>query len=316
MARFTTAVLERLQDWRSVPVGGNPARLPVREAFEVMAGTSAGALCVAGLLMGRTPAELSAMFDEEGPKIFPDRGWRGKLRWAFKAKYERGPLEDAVARAMGDADPELGELDGIVAFPAIDETNGQPVVFTNVNPVHRSIKLRDAVLASASAPTYFPAHRIAQTGRRYVDGGLYANAPDLCAVMIARQTWPHLALSDLHLVSIGTTAVSLKSPYGDDHPGAAGLLSWATRPPARLLTLAMRSQTDHVMDLLPQMDLADFIRIDALLDAAEQEKLELDNASAHARQALARAGVSAVAALDSVASRRLRTIIGRQRWSA
>jgi len=303
-----------MQDYRTAAAGAGTDREPIREAFDAMAGTSAGALCVAGLVMGRSPAELSQLFDEHGPRIFPKAGFRRKLRWAVSTKYDNGPLKDALNSAMGGADPELGEIDQLIAIPAIDETEGKPVVLTNADPTYKRIKLSDAVLASAAAPTYFAAHRIGNAGHRYVDGGMFANAPDFAALTLVRRTWPHLALSDLHLISIGTTNASSKSLYGDAHPGAKGLFSWAARPPARILKLAMRSQVDHAMDLLPQLELADFIRIDSLLDDADGETLELDNASKPARRALARAGADKMMNLAPDKRSRLLMILGRRRW--
>ncbi len=281
-----------------------------------MAGTSAGALCVAGLVTGRSPAELSRLFDEHGPRIFPSGGPRRFLRWIFTTKYSVGPLHDAVDATLDGRNPRLGELANHVAFPALDESAGRPVVFTTANPAHLEISLRDAVLASAAAPTYFPAHRIEALGRRYVDGGLFANAPDLAALTIARGLWPHLDIADIHLLSIGTTSISSESPYGANHPGAKGLFSWAARPPARLLKLAMRGQVDHAMALLPELQLADFIRLDAVLDASADLTLELDNASPAAIRALTAAGAVAVAGLPATQRARLTMMLGRRRASS
>ena len=313
MARFTTRVLEDLQVQRDASTGTESPHKNLRECFDLMAGTSAGALCVAGLVVGRTPGELSRLLDDHGARIFPSGGRRRSMRWIMTAKYDPGPLHEAVDIALNGQNPRLGELGYNVAFPAVDESEGQPVVFTNTNPAYHEVPLRDAVLASAAAPTYFPAHRIELLGRRFVDGGLFANAPDLAALIIARRLWPHLDIGDIHLISIGTTNASSRSPYSEGHPGAKGLYSWAMRPPARILKLAMRSQVDHTMALLPNLDLADFIRIDALLDSANGQSLELDNASPDARQALIDSGAGAVAALQESQRVRLRTLLGRRR---
>ena len=313
MARFTTAVLEDLQLRRDAITGGQGAEAPLPEVFDLMAGTSAGALCVAGLAMGRSPAELSRLFDEHGPRIFPAGSFWRLLRWTVTAKFDQRPLQAAVDVALGGTNPRLGDLSCHVAFPAVDETEGQPVVFTTANPDHLDIPLRDVVLASAAAPTYFPAHRIGPSGRRFVDGGLFANAPDLAALTIARKLWPHIRLEDIHLVSIGTTNASSRSPYGPGHPGAKGLVSWAAKPPARILKLAMRAQVDHAMALLPELQLAEFLRIDARLDEAGGRSLDLDNASPIAMSALRRAGREALSSFAGEDIARLGMILGRRR---
>lgn len=314
MARFTTEVLEGVQAWRDQAVGAQSQKRNINYAFDVLAGTSAGALCVAGLVLGRTPSELSALLDEHGPLIFPKRKL-GKVRWFLTTKYRQEPLVEAIDVAMNGEDPELGELEDVVAFPAIDETLGLPIIFNSRLEGHKRIKLRDAVLASASAPTYFPAHRIPTTGHRYVDGGLFANAPDLAALTILKNCWPHLTFEDVHVISVGTTHNSHGSPYRPGHAGAKGVIAWAARPPARILNLAMRGQVDHAMELLPQLSLADFVRIDAELANAEGEELELDNASEIARSALKKAAKDALVALDATRVARTQIIVGRNRWS-
>lgn len=307
MARFSTQVLEDLQERRTAITGTDPALSPICEAFDLMAGTSAGALCVAGLAMGRSPAELSKLFDEHGPKIFQPRRM-AHARWLLSAKYRSGPLIDAISDALNAKNPLLGDVPYLVAFPAMNETDGTPVVFTNANPKHLAIPLKDVVMASASAPTYFPAHSIPFLGRRFVDGGLFANAPDLAAITIARRRWPNLGLSDLHILSIGTTRGSPASPYGDGHPGAGGILSWALRPPGRVLKLAMSGQVDHAMALLPELGLADFIRFDQ-----DTEAFNLDDASPATMKALKEAARTSLKAISSQHTTRLRALLGRRR---
>ncbi|WP_209427973.1 patatin-like phospholipase family protein [Pararhodobacter sp. SW119] len=302
LARFTTRVLEDLQAQRDEMAGAASAQAPMAEAFDLLAGTSAGALCVAGLLAGRSPEQLSRLLDAHGPKIFPGTGLWRRLRWIVTSKYAPAPLHAALDEVLGGWNPRLGDLDHKVVFPALDETEGRAILFTNANPAHHDVRLRDAALASAAAPSYFPAHRIEALGRRYVDGGLFANAPDLAALTVARRLWPELLLSDIHILSIGTTRNDAGSPYGEDHPGARGLASWMLRPPARMLKLAMSSQVDHAVALLPELRLADFIRLDADLDGAGQ-RIELDTATPDALRTLTDNGAAAVSSLPRTSAR-------------
>jgi hypothetical protein len=312
MARFTTRVLEDLQSQRIQMTGADSPAAPLSRAFDMMAGTSAGALCVAGLAVGRSPAELSRFFDAYGSRIFPPDWWR-KGRWLLTSKYRSGPLQDAVDVALDGNNPRLGEIAVRVVFPAIDENAGQPVIFTNADPRYDELRLRDVVLASAAAPTYFPAHRIEALGRRYVDGGLCANAPDLAALTIALRTWDHLKLQDIHVLSIGTTSSSSQSPHPPQHAGAKGLIAWMSRPLGRIMKVTMRCQVDHAVALLDQLDLGDFIRINARLDCAGGKAMDIDNASVEALSALTAAGAGAIAALSVKERRRLAMIVGRNR---
>lgn len=314
MARFSTHILEHLQQLRNNATGRNNTNSPLRECFDIMAGTSAGALCVAGLVVGRSPEELSRLFDERGPLIFPSRKF-GELRHLLTAKYNPRALHDAVAFALNGNDPLLGDIEPIVAFPAFDETEGIPVVLTNAEPGHAQVRLSDAVLASAAAPTYFPAHRIAALrNHRFIDGGVYSNAPDLAAITIALSSWPDLTTENIHLISVGTTNTSSRSPYHDQHIGAMGVIAWARKPRARILKLTMRSQVDHTMALLRELNLASFVRIDTLLPSRKAEQFSLDDASAETLQTLVAAGKEAIKAMTENQLGQIASLVGRNRF--
>jgi len=152
-ARFSTEVLCALQGMRDPAYRpGTPGR-SIGQAFDVLAGTSAGALVIAALLCGKAPPDISALLESRGPRIFPRSGWQGRLRWIFGAKYAPEPLHDAVDEVLGGGKPVLGDFEQILAFPAFDESLGVPLVLTNANPAHARVPLRDAVLASAAAPS-------------------------------------------------------------------------------------------------------------------------------------------------------------------
>ena len=89
------------------------------------------------------------------------------------------------------------------------------MLFSTRDPAHARVALSDAVIASAAAPLYFPAHRVAALGREFVDGGLYANAPDLAALAELRRMWPRLELERVSLVSVGATPAPAE-PRGSD----------------------------------------------------------------------------------------------------
>lgn len=309
LARFTTEVLSRLQAIRNL---ANGPTSPLREAFDIMAGTSAGALVVGGLAVGRTPQELCDLFDRHGKRIFPPGRWR-TLRHLVMAKYARGPLEAAIDDALQGRSPRLGEIGQPIALPALNETTGRPVVFTNLDPRHADLYLRDAILASAAAPTYFPSVSI--DGNRHVDGGVFANAPDIAAISLLRRRWPNLHPRDIHVVSIGTTNAHSASRSGPGKIGNWGLLQWMMRPPAHLLTMTLRAQADFTIELAPQLDLADFIRIDAELTDVRGRAYAIDDASDAAREALTATARTALDTLTEAKKRDLRQIVRRNRFT-
>lgn len=309
LARFTTEVLCHLQTIRST---ANGTQAPLRDAFDMMAGTSAGALVIGGLAIGRTPQELSDLFDRQGAQIFPTGYWR-TIRHFVMAKYSRRPLEAAIEEALQGEGPRLGEISQPIALPALNEATGTPVVFTNMNYEYADLYLRDVILASAAAPTYFPAVQI--RNERHVDGGIFANAPDIAAIGLLRRRWPNLHLQDIHVLSIGTTNAHSASRSGPGKSGNWGLIQWMTRPKAHLLTMTLRAQADFTIALAPQLDLADFVRIDAELTDAKGQAYAIDDASAEARKALAKAARPAIAALGARQTASMQRIIRRNRFA-
>jgi uncharacterized protein len=310
LARFTVEVLQQLEGWRRQVVGATTAHGGLADAFDLLAGTSSGALLAAGLAVGRQPADMARLMDEHGPRIFPPASGIARLRWLWRARYPLGPLQDAVAAALGGASPELGEIAHHLILPVVDERSERPVIFSSRDPAHARVRLVDAVIASAAAPTYFPAHHVAVLGRAFVDGGLYANAPDVAALAALRAGWPRLELDRISLVSIGTSVAA--ETLHPAHPDR-GIWQWAVRPSARLLKLTLRTQLEHTVSILPLLGLADTIRIDQR--KTEQATLfELDDASAAARRTLAEAGRAALDAQDIETRARLRVLVGRNRW--
>jgi uncharacterized protein len=92
-------------------------------------------------------------------------------------------------------------------------------------------KVIDAIMASAAAPVYFPAHDVPGTpgGDAFVDGGVFANNPSaaaLAAVIGSRVTEEQgIPLSRVYLLSVGTgfTANSYPPP---DARFPYGVLGW------------------------------------------------------------------------------------------
>ena len=91
LARFTVEVLAEMEHWRRRVVGTRAPHAGLAHAFDLLAGTSAGALVAAGLAVGRTPGELASLMDERGPLIFPPAGLAGRARWIWRARYPLGP---------------------------------------------------------------------------------------------------------------------------------------------------------------------------------------------------------------------------------
>lgn len=247
---FGVAFVERLEELTGTNVG---------EHFDLIAGTSTGAIIAAALAIGLPGRDLSRFYREDGEQIFHPRGPYRARGWMrpiypvasrvlrrrtgqgmdsfFRARYCPHRLQDALGRVFGRN--TLGDIrSSRVIIPTVNLSLGQAKVFRTPHLPHavgdRDIPIVDVLRAATAAPTYFP-HKVMPDGHAYCDGGLWANAPAVVALgesvrireLCTRpQCDPPHDSSGVRLLAIGTgrAAYSL-TPPGDD----AGLLYWASR---------------------------------------------------------------------------------------
>jgi uncharacterized protein len=138
--------------------------------FDYLAGTSTGALITALIATGKTPREIITIYENELPNIFK-KGCLRTLRG--KSKYSNDYLISLAYSLVGNV--KLGDLKQNIIIPALNSSLDKPKYFKSDDPKDADYKLVDVIIASAAAPTYFPAHKI--NGNFYKDGGLFANNP-------------------------------------------------------------------------------------------------------------------------------------------
>lgn len=261
----------------------------VSTAFHCLSGTSAGAILAAGLASGVSGSKLAALMEVFGPSIFPRRLLFNKWPGIFAARFDPAPLaclldEILEGRCFGDLDRHL-------VIPAIDLTGARPVIFSTANPELQSLPLRDAVLASAAAPLYFPPHRIGNN--LYVDGGMIANGP---AIVASREmaSVERCPVSDQRIVTIGTT----RKPWADLPSSAGwGLRNWVFQD-MRLIRVFMEHQVALQSTMLKMDRPALFIEIDSELEPRECPHVDLAQAGPKAQQILREAAERSLRALS------------------
>ena len=162
---------------------------PLCERFDLIGGTSTGAILAAGLAMGRRAAELRDFYLKYGKKIFNPEFFLVR----FWHKYPSKPLEDALKEVLG-SDTTLGDtqLRTLLMIVSKNATLGSTWFFVN-NPSgkffgqNRTLPLWQVVRASTAAPTYFPPQVINVTDSggvshpyEFIDGGVSTyNNPSL-----------------------------------------------------------------------------------------------------------------------------------------
>jgi len=181
------------------------------DSVDLVAGTSTGGLLALAIARKLDLVAIRDLYVERGPAIFDD-SWLddlvdlGKLRGA---DYGTQPLRSELKKLFGKT--TLGQLGKRVLISAFDLDNEsadpakrtwKPKLFHNFPgpSSDRAALAVDVGLYTSAAPTYFP------SVDGYVDGGVYANNPAMCALAQTQDTRysPTPALSDVLLLSLGT----------------------------------------------------------------------------------------------------------------
>lgn len=279
---FSALILEKLEERFGSPIAKH---------FDLICGTSVGGIIALGLAAEKPAIDIRQSFEAHGPKIFP-RPYQ-LFRAAFKPMYKPEPLSAAISEIIGE-ETLVGDLKHPTLIPAVNLTKGGPSMFKT--PHHPdftenwSKKALDVGMATAAAPTLFPAVRVGDSN--YADGGLFANSPDFFGVHEAEHFF-NAKRKNIRILSIGTTSMKFSLPAT---PLDRGIFKWLKS--LRLLNATMSSQqlaVDHVM----QHSLGNrYLRIDIEASAEQSGDLRMDianKASIATQKGLAETAFQAVA---------------------
>ena len=193
---YAAHVLARLEDILEAPV---------RESFDLIAGTSTGSIIAGAASVNIPMVTLVNLFESQADRIFRKRGF--SLFPFVRSRYSAGPLE----RVIGEYLPEvtMGEISKPLMITSSSISTGGVHVFKSRyledlnEPYLRdgSVRLRDAILASCAAPTYFDPRPVEEC--LLADGGLWANNPTIIAVCEALSKFQK-PLSAIRVLSVGT----------------------------------------------------------------------------------------------------------------
>lgn len=274
------------------------------DRFDMLCGTSTGALIVLPLSIGKSAAEIADFYKECGPKIFPDGGKVGTLRrWLrfawHKSKYGDTALKQAAQHILGEH--RMGDANALLCVPSFNFTSSRPRVFKTD---HDGFLNRDSQLfmwevaaATAAAPVFFPIATCQENDEPvyYIDGGIWANNPALVGLSEAARFFagpgkPYGSVRILSLEGINPSSGRLAS---NSYPQS--LLGFATE----LVDATMQGQqcsTEYFMRFLaPSLSFpVDYVRVEAPKISTKQARgVQLDMASRAAIQTLTNYGKDA-----------------------
>lgn len=231
---FTVQILKRMEDLlRARQPAAERANFRLCDYFDLIGGTSTGAIIAACLAVGRSVDEIEVLYKKLGASIFePTLFRKGFMRAKFSDKPLREALEQEFAGAtLGSAALHTGlgivtkRLDTGSAWIVHNNPRGRyyaPAAGSDAL-ANRDYLLAQVVRASAAAPHYFDGEEIeiavgangkTQKGS-FVDGGVSPhNNPSLQLLLLAtldghRLNWASGA-DKLLLVSLGTGRTEIK----------------------------------------------------------------------------------------------------------
>jgi hypothetical protein len=284
---FTALILEEIEA---------RGRGPLRDRFDLVAGTSIGGVIALAVAAGVPISSVVRAFVEEGPSLFPIGGAprgrvssaRDALRFLSRPKYEPGPLRDLIGRFIDPA-TRLRDLEVPALIPATRVRDAEPVLFGPLT--HPDLLVIDAALATAAAPMMFPTHRIGPDA--YADGAVFAPAPDLVAVHEAGRRYG-AGPSQVRVLSVGTLsgAFRLRAPETD----RLGVLGWVSDQ--RLVRTVLAAQERLTVNVCRDLLGPGYLRIDAGLAEKELSLTGLDVATEAARRVLFRAAEDRIKTLE------------------
>lgn len=179
--------------------------IEITDHFDMIAGTSTGAIIAAGIACRKDPEQIVSLYRESGPSIFTGvKPWCPKwIQQALHSLYRSKPLSELLQKILGDV--KLGDITKPLLIPASNIGLGIVHVFKSRYSKDfvrdMEVLVRDAVLASCSAPTYFDPTRV--DVYLLADGGLWANNPSLAAVIDARYRLG-IPFENITVLSLGT----------------------------------------------------------------------------------------------------------------
>ncbi|WP_210366819.1 CBASS cGAMP-activated phospholipase [Bacillus sp. REN3] len=234
---FPISILQSIEDELQRPVG---------ELFDLIAGTSTGAIIASAAAIGIPMETLMDKYQRYGEQIFTKNAKIGLFKSVYSDRYLRRLLK------ISFGDMELAEVEKPLVIPAVDITNGKPFIhrsdfgFAKENEL--GVKLWDAVLSSCSAPIYFPPNNI---NNKYlsIDGGLWANNPSLVCITEALKHFK-TDLRDITIFSLGTGQQRIDFTIDEDDEW--GIRQWlpfqfpSMKVTPKLLDLAMDLSSESV----------------------------------------------------------------------
>lgn len=171
-------------------------KVDLRE-MNIFSGTSTGAIIAALLACRFSTDDIIKFYKDYGAKIFNKESLR---KGVIRSKYDDKVLNKLLDKYFKDI--TFGDIynSGVdLVIPAYNTATMDRVIFRGGNKKYENSLVKDAVRASASAPTYFDPILIGN--EPHIDGGLVMNNPSLVTLLYCIK---ELRVNVEEIISVGT----------------------------------------------------------------------------------------------------------------
>ena len=251
--------------------------VPVREHFDLIAGSSTGSIIAGAAAVGIPMARVVELFEDESPRLFRKRRLGS---FHIRSKYSIRSLEQVIQSCVSGL--TLGEISTPLMILGSDISTGGVHVFKSRylkdlgEPYVRdaNVVLSDAILASCAAPTFFDPVSVGDF--LLADGGLWANNPSIMALTESVSKFGR-SVEQVRILSIGTGhSVNL---YSQNR--LWGLVTGWGR--GKLVSYVLRLQSDASANMAKLLLADRYLRIDPEIEAWDLDDIKhLDNLKAMA----------------------------------
>ena len=254
-------------------------QIRIRTCFDLIAGTSTGSI-IAGAAVSDIPMQdIVELFDTETPHIFRRRWYRIPL---FLSKYPSQKLTQILAAHL-PATP-LGEIETPLMITSSEISKSDVHIFRSnyadklgeSNHVDKDVGLRDAILASCAAPTFFAPKPL--NNFLLADGGLWANNPSTIAFTEAISAFGK-DTREVRMLSLGTGhSVNMYR----NRRGWGFITGWGG---AKLTSYVMSLQSQASANMAKLLLKENYLRINPEIDFWELDTItQLDNLKSLAKR--------------------------------
>ena len=195
------------------------------------------------IIPSTAPATFTSFYISNGPSIFPQKSVAAILGPIFTDKYSGSGYSRFLQKLYGEK--LMGDLMVPTALLSYSTDSGTIFPITSWNTP--DFKIWEGARASSAAPLYFPTFIREYNGRKLhlIDGGVAANNPSLIAYSLARKLYPEAGEFRILSLSTGTPVYRTE---GESTPG--GITGWGGQI-SRIFQNAALQVADETLPAIP-----------------------------------------------------------------